>query len=30
MVACYLSVLNGKKLGNNMVEMKPHSLEAGG
>lgn len=30
MVACYLSVLNGRKLGNNKVEMKPHSQEAEG
>lgn len=30
MVACYLSVLNGRKLGNNMVEVKPHSQETEG
>lgn len=30
MVACYLSVLNGRKLGNNMVGVKPHSQEAEG
>lgn len=30
MVACYLSVLNGRKLGSNIVEMKPHSQEAEG
>lgn len=28
--SCYMSVLNGRKLGENTVEVKPHSQEARG